>query len=358
MESNPCNPQAKILWHLDRVKEWQDTGSTSPLLFEIDPSNKCNQDCPWCAFSKLRSESNSMLCWGTIKNLLDDLKSMGVKAINWSGGGEPLVNVHTVEAIRYAKDLGFDQGIFTNGLLLKKEKADAMAKNMTWIRISLDGYDKKSYAQSHGTSEKCFEQVIENARYLCSIKDRCTVGIGFIITEENYMGIKKVARIAHNIGADYVQFKPVTYRPYEEQISSTLVKEEFVPRVIEAKKRYADENFKVITTDYRFQDVINKKDNYGRNYKRCLSHGFLGVVGGDSKVYFCDHHKGEKDYELGDLKENTMEEIWNSDQRKKVVDFVDSTDLSQCQICCRNHELNKFLWHIQHEEDRTHPNHI
>lgn len=357
MALGQCNPQSKILWHLDRVAEWQATGSTSPIIFEIDPSNKCNQDCPWCTFSKLRSENKDVLCWEVMKRLLDQLKEMGVKAVNWTGGGEPLMNPHTMEGIKYAHLIGLDQGIFTNGALITPEKALVMANLMTWIRISLDGYDEESYAYSHGTSEKSFHKVIENIKLLTAVKNRCTVGVGFIIHEKNYEGILKVAQLAKDCGVDYIQFKPEVRRPGQKQIDATFLTEKVAP-LLRAASKLSDEKFNVMVTKYRFDDVVSRETNYGRNYKKCLSHHFQGAIGADSKVYICDHHKGEKEYELGDLKINSMQEIWKSDKRQKVIEWLDSTDLSQCQSCCRNHETNKLLWHIQNKEKGMHPNHI
>lgn len=354
MSLGQCNPQSKILWHFDRINDFLSSGSTTPVLFEIDPSNKCNQDCPWCSFSRLRSESQAVMCADKLKEVLDSMWDMGVKAINWTGGGEPLMNKYLPDVIEYAYKKGFSQGMFTNGLLLKKSIADRIVPVMNWIRFSLDGYDEESYAKSHGTSEKSFNVVLDNIRYASSIKKRCDIGVGFIINEDNYHGIETVVLLAKDMGVDYIQLKPVTYRPWEKQISRDVV-EYFYDKSIDMEK-HSDHRFNVMVTHYRFQDMMSEK--HGRNYKKCMSHHFQGAVGADSKVYICDHHKGEKEYELGDLNVNTLQEIWDSDKRKKVIDFLDSSDLSQCQSCCRGHETNKLLWHMANKEESMHPCHI
>lgn len=352
-----CNPQSKMLWHIDRVAEFIATGNTAPILFEIDPSNKCNHDCPWCSFSKLRSESQDMLCLESLTNILIDLKTFGVKAINYTGGGEPLMNPSTIKAIEQGYQLDLDQGIFTNGQLLTEKKADIMAKKMTWIRFSLDAGNAVDYARSHGTSEQSFYKVLDNLRYLCSIKNRCTVGVGFIITPENYHGILDAAFFAYDCGADYIQFKPEIRRPNQPQITREFYEENILPQLRRAKNLQTDK-FNVMITQYRFDDLFSPETNYGRAYKKCLSHNFQGAIGADGKVYVCDHHKGEKDYEIGDLKESSIEDIWYSVQRHQVINKLDQTDLSQCQVCCRNHEANKFLWHCLNKEESLHPNHI
>lgn len=357
MALGQCNPQAKILWHLDRVQEWNNTGKTFPILFEIDPTNKCNHDCPWCSFAKWRSENQDMLCLDTMKKLLKDMKDGGTKAVNWTGGGEPLMNPNTIQAIQYAKEIGLDQGIFTNGALINNDKAKILASHMTWVRVSIDGYDGESYAHSHGTVETAFAKTISNIRYLCAIPNRPTVGIGFVIHEKNYLGIPVIAKIAKDIGADYVQFKPEIRRPGTKQVDPLFFKENVFP-LLDSAEELSDDKFNVMITHYRFKDVLSPETNHGRNYGKCYSHHFQGAIAADGKAYICDHHKGEKEYEIGDIRKNSIQEIWNSEKRAKVIEFLDSTDLSQCQICCRNHELNKFLWHIKNVDEGMHPNHV
>jgi radical SAM protein with 4Fe4S-binding SPASM domain len=357
MALGQANPQAKILWHLDKVLEWKNTGKTFPILFEIDPTNKCNHNCPWCSFASWREENQDMLCLDTMKKLLKEMRDAGTKAINWTGGGEPLMNPNTIEAIKYAKEIGLDQGIFTNGAVMTEEKAKVLASHMTWVRISVDAYDGESYAESHGTSDKSFDKTIKNIEYLCSIKPRCTVGMGFVINEKNYKGIPGISSIAKRIGADYIQFKPEIRRPGTPQVDPNFFKKEVFP-LITVAEQYSDETFNVMVTSYRFNDVLSPETNHGRNYGKCYSHHFQGAIAADGKAYICDHHKGEKEYEIGNIKESSLTELWNSERRKKVIEFLDSTDLSQCQICCRNHELNKFLFHVKHVDERMHPNHV
>ena len=357
MSLGQCNPQAKILWHLDKVNEWNNTGNVFPILFEIDPTNKCNHDCPWCSFSKWRSENEDSLCINTLKILLHNLKKGGTKAINWTGGGEPLMNRNTIEAILYANEIGFDQGIFTNGALLNDTKSDILSKCMTWIRISLDAYDGASYAKSHGTYDGAFKKIIDNISNICRKHNRCTVGVGFVINESNYEGIEIISKIIKDVGADYIQFKPEIRRPGNSQVSPEFFRDKVFP-LLDKASLLSDNKFNVMITKYRFDDVLSPETNFGRNYNKCYSHNFQGAIAADGKVYVCDHHKGEKDYEIGDIKKNSIIEIWKSNKRKDVISYLDSTDLSQCQICCRNHELNKFLWHIKNVDKRMHPNHV
>ena len=45
------SPQNKVIANVDRVIEFIETGNTSPVLVEVDPSNACNHGCYFCISS-------------------------------------------------------------------------------------------------------------------------------------------------------------------------------------------------------------------------------------------------------------------------------------------------------------------
>ncbi len=53
---------------------------------------------------------------------------------DFEGGGEPLINKHTLEALRLANDLGIKTAMSTNGRLLTPE----IAASVDYLRVSLN----------------------------------------------------------------------------------------------------------------------------------------------------------------------------------------------------------------------------
>ena len=45
VDDNPFNNTTKMLYHLDRVVEWKQTGKTFPINMEINLLDVCNQAC-------------------------------------------------------------------------------------------------------------------------------------------------------------------------------------------------------------------------------------------------------------------------------------------------------------------------
>ena len=52
--------------------------------------------------------------------------------------------------------------------------------------------------------------------------------------------------------------------------------------------------------------------------------------------------RGNKKYAIGDLSKNTIEEIWESDQRKSALNNVDVNSF-ECPPLCRHDGTNRTL---------------
>ena len=98
--------------------------------FSLCPTNRCNLNCVVC-FCKDR-DKNEEIGIGEIKNLLNDSYELGCKAIDLTGGGEPLMHPEINEIIKYAHGVEIGVSLVTNGLLL-----DRLEVGVRWSRISL-----------------------------------------------------------------------------------------------------------------------------------------------------------------------------------------------------------------------------
>ena len=109
--------QNKIFTHLDRLSEWLKKGTTKPITIEIDPTNICNHNCPECAGNKFCPQCELSLVF--MKKTINQISPF-CKGLVFTGGGEPLYNKDTLNAISYAKKKGINIGLVTNGSLLTK----------------------------------------------------------------------------------------------------------------------------------------------------------------------------------------------------------------------------------------------
>ena len=81
------------------------------------------------------------------KNLIEDLVKTEIKAINWTGGGEPTQNPFLGEAINYIKENSkIEMGMFTNGTLIDRFNLfETFVNCLKWVRISMDAGIPSTY---------------------------------------------------------------------------------------------------------------------------------------------------------------------------------------------------------------------
>ena len=124
----------KILRHSDRVDEFFKTGKSKPITAEFDMTNICNHDCPFCFGYYKRKENVNHISKEESFDILSQMKKLEVKAVTFTGGGDPLVNKNTVDSIEFADSLGMEVALITNGLALSEDYSRRLVKICQWIK--------------------------------------------------------------------------------------------------------------------------------------------------------------------------------------------------------------------------------
>ena len=363
------NPHNKILCHLDKVEKLLNNENPAPILIEIDPSNACNHSCPFCISGHLHLSkykgtdlfNRTMLKKDVFKDLVDDLISLKIDAINWTGGGEPTMNPALSEMIKYInKNSNIKMGMFSNGTMFKRfDLFETIVNSCSWVRVSMDAGREDTYDNLRITNNKTnFKTVIENIITLIETKKRLksdiTIGVGFVVTRDNYNEILDFANLFKDIDVDYCQFKPEiiqverdeTLDKSKEQISSDFWLKDVLVLLDEAKKILGD---KYECNAYKIDDLIVDVKNYGRNYKQCLGSQLQPCVGADGNVYVCTNHRGHKKYSYGSLYEKSFKEIWSDIKTKSnIMNKIENEEkFINCTHLCKPHESNKLLYQIK-----------
>ena len=361
-KSKIFNPQLKVIANADRVIEHIETGKTAPVLVEVDPSNACNHACSFCLSSYIHFDkykgtetfSRALMSRDILMNLCQDFVEMGVRSINWTGGGEPTLNRHLKEAIKYCGSHGIKMGIFTNGTLLDKwDLFEAMVDNMTWVRFSVDAGTKETYNNVRVAKKNHnWDKMVSNLSKLIEVNkakgNKIDIGVGYVISPDTYHEIVDFANFFKDFDLTYCQYKPeiIIREDGGEQRDIEFWRDKVKPRLEEAEKILGD---KFQVNNYKLEDLSMDRKTFGRNYKKCLGSQIQPCVGADGHVYVCTNHRGWKQYSYGSLYDNkSFKEIWNDmESRQKVMHQIEEVEcFSNCTKLCKPHESNKAVWEI------------
>lgn len=177
-------------------------------LLQAESSLACNLQCvmcPWRGTFQAAAGNGIMSqeVWEAIKPHLSQVLS-----VDFSGGGEPLLQPRLEQWIMEAKGAGCEVGFLTNGLLMVKEKAKRMInEGLDWIGFSMDGATAGMYEEIRKGSS--FERVCENLATVAALQ----IGkvpktmINFVLMDMNFHQVDEIVRLAARLGVDQVNFK-------------------------------------------------------------------------------------------------------------------------------------------------------
>lgn len=337
----------KLMLHPDRVARWLGGEDIYPIYVELSPSGICNHRCDFCAYDYVGYKAGLMDADVLIERLTE-MGRLGVKSVLYSGEGEPLLNKRIDEIVKAGTAAGIDQAMASNGVMLTRERADALLPHLTWLKISIAGGTPATYMKVQGAREGDFEKVIENMTYAAESRragrHECTLGMQLLLVPDNAGEVMELGRIARDIGMDYLVVKPYSQHPLSVTDTYKDVRYSDYLDLADELETLADENFSVVMRVRTMQ----KWDEGTRPYAHCNALPFWAHIATSGDVWGCPAHLGDDRFLYGNIFENTFEEIWKGDRRRASLEFVEhELGTAQCRVNCRMDEVNRYLWELK-----------
>jgi radical SAM protein with 4Fe4S-binding SPASM domain len=341
---------SKIVWHMNKLESFSENKIQPPVYVRVKPTNRCNHRCYYCAYDvnapiETRIDRSAELPYEKMQELLDDFKDMGVKAVTYSGGGDPLIYPKIEEIFQKTHDYGISLSAITNGQRLNGIAAELLGKG-EWVRVSIDSIDADTFHSTRGLPKEKFSELIYNLRDFVGIKSpSCILGINYVIQERNYEQVYDAIGFFREIGVDQIKLAPRHVddaRKYHDPI-----KEKVVEQIEKAKSDIAgSESF--IYDDYL--SGIRLSEDILREYNRCYIMETVPAISASGNVYPC-HDKAWIGVDpLGSIMEQSFKQMWNSEETLKKIRCFDPSQ--RCRHHCTNDQKNKTISHLlRHPED-------
>ena len=313
-----------------------------PVHIRIKPTNVCNHRCSYCAYREDNLQLGQdmiirdMIPKKRMMEIIDDIVDMGVKAVTFSGGGEPFCYQYLLEAVKKLSTTNIKFAALTNGSRLSGEIAEIFAKNATWVRISMDGWNDESYMSYRGVKHGEFSLILKNIRNFKKIQGPCKLGVSIIVDHNNADHILELMGLLKDNGISSVKIAPcivsnngIENNKYHENIFEKVKK-----HIAAAKKKLYDQQFDIYDS-YHFQ-----LETFKKVYHWCPYQQILPVIGADLNVYSCQ----DKAYNLesgllGTIKDKSFKNFWFSGKNK----FFNINPSISCNHHCVANEKNKMI---------------
>ena len=345
-----------------------------PLHIELSPTYLCNFACPWCScrsaredwcgedvFSHPDASEATVMGRAKLERILDHLAGARV-GIQWVGG-EPTMNPLLYPMAAAAAERGLAQCLFTNGSLLHPNRIDALlAAGLAFIRVSLDAVTEQVHREHHGYDERrpYHARVIHNLRELARRRlergAATQVAVSIVVDERNLGDLVPTAHFLRDLctelgrGAiDYVIIRP-TYQFYSAQLLLRANTKRRLAALVAAGAEARDvleaAGVRVIAPSASFEDPRWQPPEAG---EACLSAGWFGEVTPAGDLVACSDRYGNPEYFIGNLAEQSLEEIWSRPRRREVLEMADRTRCfrNSCPRNGRGFQLNRVFHQIE-----------
>lgn len=161
--------------------------SRKPYFCNYWLTYKCNSKCEFCRIWQDKSlQKIHDAKFSDVKKNLDDLKEIGVKVIDFTGG-EPLLNKDLPDILSYARDLGFFVKLSTNGYLYH-QKANELKNLPTRVYFSFDTTSPEEYKKIRGIDG--YERLLESIKIAKELNQE--ICLLYTATDETIKNISNV----------------------------------------------------------------------------------------------------------------------------------------------------------------------
>ncbi len=316
------------------------------------PQNLCNQSCSFCSY-RLPDNKNSevfddrsFIPWYALLGVLEDLKDLGVKGIELTGGGEPLIYPAINDLLLHINNMGFALGLVTNGTAYRRVNCWDELNQLRWVRVSIDAAKPKTYSTMRRTTEDHFWKAWEMVDFLRK-NDRhfhkdFKLGVGFVLSNENINEVYDFTAWAQDNGADNVRLSSTFSDQHLDYFNDRKAVDKAVTESIRAEHRF--DNPPDFSVHNLLPTRIYESEHPHQDYKRCPTKDILCVIEGTGKVYTCCTFTGSKRGILGNISDpGGFKEVWASSEKRRL-----NWDSSiSCPVAClyraRNLAMNDMI---------------
>jgi MoaA/NifB/PqqE/SkfB family radical SAM enzyme len=333
-----------------------------PFEIEIQISSSCNLKCRWCIGHSIQ-EHHKVSCLSNefdennIQSLIKGIKEfniggLGIDIIKFSGFiGEPLLNKSTLSAISAFSAAGKKVGLFTNGVFMEKttdKDIYEILSRIDYVHVSLDSGPEKYFwlkePNKVSYSKETFNKIIENIHNLHKIriknKTHLKINVGYVIIPGNESEIYTAAEIVKKAGADSIRFKCDISG--KNKLNSDSLKTAFIQ--FKKAQTLCSKRF-TVQAIYSKDDIKNEIYSKWNKSKKCFYQNFLATIGSNGNLYLCDHNTMPSGSPLGNIINESLQNIWISPRRKFFTSGIEY--VCESTVCppfgnCINSFLNEI----------------
>lgn len=334
-----------------------------PQIITFEPTDRCAGRCIMC--NSWKNSVGDVLDPIDCENVIDAARDLGTYHINFAGG-DPLLYPHVFSLIERAKRYGIETAIITMGTMLNSQNAKRIVNSgIDIVRFSLDAPDQELHDSIRGV-HSAYKRGVNGINLLLGLRnnmgaEKPKVVVNMTVLRKNVELIPEMVSFCNRLGVDELTFGLViqttddvankTNQRFEQDVCSSQFQENdqenlllTVDQVKVVKKIFRDllnEGTPLVTNARSVLQMLERTEGVvkGKYLEHLFSEEKLFcpypssrlVISADGNVYPCSPIR----YRLGNIKEESLQDIWNGSQRKRFRGIMANGGWPDiCYMCC------------------------
>lgn len=333
----------RILSFYHELRDIKKGKMSSPRFLILYPTNLCPFNCNFCDYEVLNKKKKKYLKRDHWKKILNEFRDLGGMGLELCGGGEPLATPHINELIDYSVSLGLKFGILTNGFFIDKKKLpklyESIINNCSYVRVSMESGSQEMFEKVRRVNHS-FERILDNVTEMIQDKND-SLQISYKYTIGRYCDlddIKRAIELAEERKFDSIQFKPAMnvddkFRGVRFELEQNI--KEIAAKILDKTKL-----------------VCNLSRYYLPKSIGCFTNPIQTVIDYNGDVFICCYYRHRtEEHRLGNIFDNSLEEIWYSDKHWNKIKNIDVNKCNayDCRFIRYNMIASNFLRYGQLE---------
>lgn len=363
------------------IKAWKRRSQIDvlPMSMEYAPIISCDADCPLCPYRRSRLQ----LCDGIIpahaiapeddrqsatrasaRRVLQAADEAGVQGVLWTGGGEVGIWAPLLEMLAYSTELGMANALYTNGFRLGynagfAHQLLAPENGLVFVRMSINALSPERAKRHWGLDVLQVQPQLAGLANLFQARQRWlpeyqargqrlpSIQISTIVDRQNVGDLPLIcATVAEIVAAqrecageeDVVVVRPLTIHGRQNGYSLYDHDKAVIREIIavcgtrgEGRRRLAEAG----TMLYLGFGLSAIESGAVPSYSALLeqeyaqrdiswANGLFLTVGPDSSVYLSTEYNCNPNWALGNLKTQSVVEVYRSKRRREVLEYMNS----------------------------------
>ena len=333
-----------------------------PRFISFTVTNACNLRCRMCGQWSEEGyvlnhtvDTRSRMTLADWKRLVDEIAEHKIRFV-LVRGGEPFLFRGIIELLRYINAKGIFLSIDTNGTVLDRCAVELSSISNMHITFSVDGPEDVHDAVR--CEKGSFQKIRQNIALLTDLEQKCgnkiSKSICFTISRYNYTSLGQMADVARSLSIPSVNIVPYYYfsnevgTEYDRELRENFDCTAFswkgfhhegsgvqFDRFKEELQRYRE----TLGDIYDFPYMPLTQDEYRIWFHdestqvrsaTCLNVENLIDIQPTGEANFCVDFP---DYSIGNIKDASISEVWNSSRAQRFRDYRRRKPLSVCHRC-------------------------